>query len=183
VGKKINVAWAITGSGEFMPEVTSLLCRLPVGGIDLFLSRAGEEVVKMYEPTLLQRESIAHVFYDRGGAYPISGRFSVGYYHLLVVAPATSNTVAKMVYGIADTLVTTIFAQAGKARVPIVVLPSDVNEVMISNAPNGRKIVLYRREVDFRNVALLSKMEGVSVVNTVGALIEYISRFGLFLLK
>jgi len=181
--KRVSVAWAMTGSGAFMPEVASLLCKLPEEGVDLFLSKAGEEVLKMYNPGFLEKGNVSHIFYDIGGGYPISGRFSVGYYHLLVVAPATSNTVAKMVYGIADTLVTTIFSQAGKAKIPVVVLPSDINEVMISDAPNGREITLYRRKVDYENILLLLKMEGVTVVDSIDSLVEYISIFGLFLLE
>ena len=39
-------------------------------------------------------------------SYPITGRLSLGKYDLLIVTPATANTVAKIVHGISDTLVT-----------------------------------------------------------------------------
>ena len=43
--------------------------------------------------------------------------FYKGIYHTLVMAPTSSNTVAKCVYGISDTLATNIFAQSGKCNV------------------------------------------------------------------
>ena len=42
--------------------------------------------------------------------------FYHGVYHTLVMAPATSNTIAKCVAGISDNLATNVYAQAGKCR-------------------------------------------------------------------
>ncbi len=52
---------------------------------------------------------------------------SLGNYDLLIVSPATANTVAKIVYGISDTLVTNAVAQAGKGRVPTLIVPVDIH--------------------------------------------------------
>ncbi len=68
-------------------------------------------------------------------AFPKAGRFHLGLYKALIVAPATTNTIAKIVHGIADTLVTEAVSQAQKAGVPVYVLPTDVK-------PEGAETVL-----------------------------------------
>ena len=77
-------------------------------------------------------------------APPQVGRFYQGRYARLVVAPATSNTVAKMVCGISDTLVTNIYAQAGKCRVPSIVFACDTAPAMETEAPGGQVMVYPR---------------------------------------
>ena len=44
--KNKRIAWAITGSGHFLKESIDIINSL--NNIDLFLSRAGEEVLKWY---------------------------------------------------------------------------------------------------------------------------------------
>ena len=60
-------------------------------------------------------------------SFPITGRLSLGKYDLFIVSPATANTVAKIVYGIADTLVTNAVAQAGKGAVKTLMVPVDIH--------------------------------------------------------
>ena len=45
----------------------------------------------------------------------------------MIVSPTTANTVSKIVYGIADTLVTNAVAQAGKGAVPVYMVPVDIH--------------------------------------------------------
>jgi flavoprotein len=85
-------------------------------------------------------------------------------YSVLVVAPATSNSVAKFVHGISDTLVTNIFAQAGKSRVPIIVYPTDFEPEVASSGPKGDPVKVYPRRVDLENTRRLSNFEGTKVV-------------------
>src|SRR5262249_1901826 len=110
--------WALTGSGHFFKECLALLAELE--HVDLFLSRAAAEVVAMYKQEF-QLPRSARIFRDTTASAPPVGSFYYGVYHTLVVAPATSNTVAKCVIGVSDTLVTNVFAQAGKCRVPAIV--------------------------------------------------------------
>ena len=100
--------------------------------ITVLLSGAGEEVLKMYG--LFDRvKSLTGGYYrelilekDQMWSYPISGRFSLGRYDLLIVTPTTSNTIAKLVHGIADSLVTNAVAQAGKGKVKTILIPVDL---------------------------------------------------------
>lgn len=100
--------------------------------VTVLLSGAGEEVLKMYG--LFGRvKSLTGGYYqelilekDQMWSYPISGRFSLGRYDLLIVSPTTSNTIAKLVHGIADSLVTNAVAQAGKGHVRTLLVPVDL---------------------------------------------------------
>ena len=115
-------AWALTGSGHFFTESLALIREL--GEVDLFVSKAAAEVVRMYKEDLSLPMG-AHMFRDTTASAAPVGRFYEGAYHTLVVAPASSNTVAKFVTGISDNLATNVFAQAGKCRVPAIVFACD----------------------------------------------------------
>jgi dihydromethanopterin reductase (acceptor) len=97
------------------------------------------------------------------------GRFYHGWYHTLVVAPATSNTVAKCVAGISDTLVTNVFAQAGKCRVPIILYACDTRPVHETMAPD-RMVRLWPRRIDLENTDRLRDFEGTMVVEDMAQL-------------
>jgi flavoprotein len=94
------------------------------------------------------------------------GRLFGGAYRVLVIAPATSNSVAKFVCGISDTLVTNLFAQAGKSRVPIIVYPTDTAPEMDSVGPRREALKIYPRPIDLENTGRLGKFSGVTVVKS-----------------
>jgi len=155
-----RIAWGITGAGHLLGECADLLMNL--GNVDIFLSRAAEEVIRMYR--LESKLSQARVIRDSMASAPMVGRFSQGIYSVLLIAPATSNSVAKFVYGISDSLITNIFAQAGKSQVPIIVLPTDAASEMDSRGPKGNPIRVYPRPIDLENVEKLRQFPGVTVV-------------------
>src|SRR5262249_39318463 len=80
--------------------------------------------------------------------------FYYGVYHTLVLAPATSNTVAKCVFGISDTLATNVFAQAGKCRVPAIVFACDTAPELETEAPKGI-VKVFPRRIDLENTERL----------------------------
>ncbi len=153
-----KIAWGITGAGHFLRESLEVAAALP--DVEYFASEAGMEVLKIYGVTPPTPPRI-----DRSASTLACRAFSAGAYDLLVIAPATSNSVAKFVYGISDTMITTLFAQAGKCRVPIVVLPTDVEEV-IDTMGATKPMRLYARPVDLENMEKLKKFRGVKVVTT-----------------
>ncbi|MDR0912605.1 MAG: dihydromethanopterin reductase (acceptor) [Methanobrevibacter sp.] len=129
----MRIAWAITGAGHLLKESVEILEKLSKNHeVTVFLSAAGEEVLNMYG--LFDRiKNITGGYYrelaiemDQKYSYPISGRLSLGKYDLLILSPATSNTIAKIVYGIADSLVTNTIAQAGKGKVKTLIVPVDL---------------------------------------------------------
>lgn len=63
---------------------------------------------------------------EEAPAFPFACKLSRGFCDVLVVSPASANTVAKVVRGISDTLITNAIAQAGKGRVPVIIVPTDL---------------------------------------------------------
>ena len=164
-------AWALTGSGHFFKECLELIGAL--GEVDLFVSRAADEVLRMYKQELKLPAS-ARVFRIGPPAPPV-GSFYYGVYHTLVLAPATSNTVAKCVLGISDTLATNVFAQAGKCRVLSIVFACDTAPELETEAPRGL-VKVYPRGIDLRNTRRLKGFEATLVAETLGELQQALSR-------
>jgi len=162
--EKKRIAWAITGAGHALEECVGTI--MEQNEIDLFLSRAAEEVLKIYDLYSRLQDSGLPVFRDDGASAPVAARFYGGVYRLLVIAPATSNSVAKFVHGISDSLVSNLFAQAGKSRVPILVYPTDLAPETLSFGPRRQPLKVYPRPVDLENTAKLRKMAGIDVVGS-----------------
>lgn len=165
---KPRLAWAITGSGHYIEECLDFL--LTLDEVDLYLSRAGEEVLKMYGINLDDVRKKMPVYRDKTASTPPVGHFYKGYYHTFVMAPTTSNTVAKCVLGISDSLVTNLYSQAGKCKVPSIVYPCDIAPEMETTAPGG-KVMVYPRKIDLEGTAKLRTFEYTSVVESVDELI------------
>ena len=53
-------------------------------------------------------------------------------YDLIVISPTTANTVAKIVNGIADNLITNVVAQSGKGQIPLIIVPVDQESGLIT---------------------------------------------------
>ena len=130
----MRIAFAFTGAGHLLKESVQTAEKLASDNeLTIFLSDAACEVLKMYG--LYERvESLTGGKYrelatdsNQKFSYPITGRLSLGKYDLLIVTPATANTVSKIVYGIADTLVTNAVAQAGKGAVKTYMVPVDIH--------------------------------------------------------
>lgn len=154
-------AWALTGSGHFFTESIALIKALPA--VDLFVSKAADEVLRMYRQELPEGTRLFHE--TTASSAPV-GRFYEGLYHTLVVSPASSNTVAKAVFGISDTLVTNCFAQAGKCRVHAIVFACDTAPEMITMAPKG-PVPVYPRRIDLENTAKLKEFDDTTVVESI----------------
>lgn len=162
-----RLAWALTGSGHDFVECLELMRR--IGEMDVFLSRAAAEVIYMYTKDRAPFPPGIRLIKDTSASAAPVGRFYNGWYHTLVVAPATSNTVAKFVAGISDTLVTNVYAQAGKCRVPSIVYACDTKPVMDTMAPGGL-VRLWPRRIDLENTERLKGFEETSVVESMDEL-------------
>jgi dihydromethanopterin reductase (acceptor) len=169
--RKPRLAWAITGSGHYIEECLNFLITLT--DVDLYISQAGEEVLKMYGIDLNDIRSKLPVYRDKSASSPPVGHFYKGYYHTFVMAPATSNTIAKCVLGIADNLVTNLYSQAGKCRVPCIVYPCDIAPEMETTAPGG-KVMVYPRKIDLEGTNKIRQFEYTTVVESVDGLINQV---------
>jgi dihydromethanopterin reductase (acceptor) len=161
----MDVAWGITGAGHFLKECVDLIAEL--GDVDVFLSLAAEEILRMYRLEEDLGQATRAVVRDTLASTPIVGRFARSRYRVLVIAPATSNSVAKFVQGISDSLITNLFAHAGKNHVPIIVLPTDLVPETDTVTPNGRVVKVYPRTIDLQNTARLRDFPNVTVVERV----------------
>jgi flavoprotein len=164
--------WALTGSGHFFKESLAIIRELE--DVDLFVSKAAAEVVRMYKQDLVLPKA-ARVFRDTTASAAPVGAFYYGTYHTLVVAPATSNTVAKCVFGISDNLATNVFAQAGKCRVPSIVFACDTAPELETEAPKGM-VKVYPRRIDLENTERLKAFEATQVVETLDELHNAVAR-------
>lgn len=163
-----RLAWAITGSGHYLRETMQILKSLK--DVDIFLSKAAAEIIKQYgfQPQL---DAMGHrIFLDKTASSVPVEFFYEGKYHTLVIAPVTSNTVAKMVYGFSDSLVTNLYAQAGKTRVTSIVFACDTAPELESEAPKENIVKVYPRQIDLENVQKLAQFEATEVVDSIEAL-------------
>jgi len=157
-----RLAWAITGSGHYLRECLSILQTLE--NVDVFLSKAAAEIIKQYG-FQSQLEATGHrVYQDKTASSVPVELFYQGKYHTLVIAPATSNTIAKMAYGFSDGLVSNLFAQAGKTCVPTIVFACDTAPALESEAPRDNMVKVFPRQIDLDNVAKLASFEATNVV-------------------
>jgi flavoprotein len=176
-GCGLRIAWAITGAGHFLDESVKIIGSLcGAVTVDAFLSRAAGEVLAMYGLSRLLGDHAASVTAESGYSFPVTAKFSAGLYDALVISPATSNTVAKCLVGIADSLVSCMYSQAGKSRVPICVLPTDTAPEIASVAPNGNRVMVYPRSIDLEQAARLSEIDGVTAVSSPEELQSWLSR-------
>ena len=143
----------------------ALAQRLPA--LDLFLSDAGEEVLGIYGIRLEDlRPKFAPGFRlvrdKTASAVPV-GMLYEDIYHTVVIAPATSNTVAKCAFGLSDSLPTNMFAQAGKLGIPGIVFACDTEPVVVTKSPHDW-VTLRPRRIELDNVERLRRIEFCRVV-------------------
>ena len=161
--KKKRLAWAITGSGHYLRQCLDIIYTLQ--DVDLFLSKAAAEVLQQYG----YKHNVGKVYQDKTASSVPVELFYQGHYHSLVIAPATSNTIAKMVCGISDNLVTNLYAQAGKTLVPSIVFACDTlpeldSTSIVSEAPREHMVKVYPRKIDLDNVIKLRTFEATTIV-------------------
>ncbi len=170
-----RLAWAITGSGHYLRESLEILAS--IDNVDVFLSRAAAEIIKQYG-FQEQLDATGHrVFYDKTASSVPVEFFYEGKYDGLIIAPATSNTIAKMAYGFSDSLVTNLYAQAGKTRVPSIVFACDTAPELESEAPKDNMVMVYPRQIDLDNVQKLSTFEATTIVANIDRLNATINHF------
>jgi len=165
--QRARFAWCITGSGHYLEESIALAARLPA--LDLFLSDAAEEVLPIYKLPLDELRprfgAGFRLLRDKTASAVPVGMLYDDVYHTVVIAPAISNTVAKCVVGISDTLPTNMFAQAGKLGIQSIVFACDTEPVVVTKSPHDW-VTLRPRHVELDNVERLRAIEFCQVVRT-----------------
>ena len=160
-------AWCVTGSGHMLEESLALALKLP--RTDLFLSRAAEEVLPLYGWPLDRVREHFRVLRDNSASGVPVGMLYHGMYHTVIIAPATSNTVAKCAFGISDTLPTNMYAQAGKQCISNIVYACDTEPTVVTQSPD-EWVELRPRAIELDNVERLKRFEYTTLVTSLDEL-------------
>ena len=104
--KKRKVAWGITGAGDKIAEILDVMKNLRsqsenIVEIDVYLSKAAETMLKFYRLEEDLRKNFAKVQVELNSNSPfLASWLQIRKYEFLLIAPASSNSVAKIVNGI-----------------------------------------------------------------------------------
>ena len=169
--KKRKVAWGITGAGDKIGEILEVMKDLKkqsedVVEIDVYVSKAADTVLKFYRLEDELKRNFPKVQVELNSNSPfLAAWMQMRKYEFLLIAPATSNTVAKIVNGIGDTMITNSAIMSLKAFVPVYILPTDYKEsIVYTKLPNGKEMKLRVRREEADQVRKLENMEDVHVM-------------------
>ena len=165
-----KILWGMTGTGYLLQESIDLMKELQENNnIDLtvILSKEGAAVVKWYKKWLALTETVKKVKVEKTPNIPFyAGPLQLGKYDMFIVCPVSANSVAKIVYGIADTLITNCVAQAIKGGQTVYIFPSDQDtEPIVTTRPDGSPLILKIRDIELENIKRLKNLEGVQVIS------------------
>ena len=160
----------ITGTGYVLQELIDLMVFLQNNhdiNITVILSKEGAAVVKWYRKWLALTEAVKKVKVEKTPNIPFyAGPLQLGKYNMFIVCPTSANSVAKIVHGIADTLITNCVAQAIKGGQTVYIFPSDQDtEPITTTRPDGSPLVLKIRDIELENIKKLKTMQGIVVLS------------------
>jgi len=169
--KKRKVAWGISGAGDKIAEIIDIMKSVKKEyentiEIHVFLSKAAETVMKFYGLEEDLKKNFQKVFLELNSNSPfLAAWMQMHKYEFLLIVPGTSNTVAKIAFGIGDTVLTNAVSMSLKAFVPVYIVPTDYEEkIVYTKLPNGKEMKLRVRKEDAENVRRLERMEDVHVL-------------------
>jgi archaeoflavoprotein AfpA len=168
--KKLKVAWGITGAGDQIAEIVATMKELKAASegvveFDVYVSKAADIMLKFYRLDEEIKRIFPKVTVEVNSNVPfLAGLVQSGRYEFMLIMPASSNTVAKIVNSISDTLITNSALMALKAFVPVWIMPVDYKEnIIYTKLPNGKDLKLRVRKEEAAQVRILEEMEDVHV--------------------
>lgn len=176
-----SLIWGITGTGYVLQESIDLMKELQEEyniKLTVILSKEGAAVVKWYKKWLALTEVVEKVKVEKTPNVPFyAGPLQLGKFDFFLCCPVSANSVAKIVHGIADTLITNCVAQAIKGGQLVYIFPSDQDiEPIVTSRPDGTPLVLKIRDIEIENIAKLKKMEGIEVISDFSEIRNLITR-------
>ncbi|MHA2087391.1 MAG: flavoprotein [Promethearchaeota archaeon] len=164
-----HIIWGITGTGYVLDECIEIMKELeedPNIDLTVILTKEGAAVVKWYKKWLALTNTVQKVKVEKTPNIPFyAGPLQVGKYDMFLVCPVSAKSVAKIVHGIADTLITNCVAQAIKGGMVVHIFPSDQDlEPITTTRPDGSPLILKIRDIELENNEKLKKMEGIVVI-------------------
>ncbi len=173
--KKPKVAWGISGGGDKIDEFVHLMEEINKEYADkveiqAFASKAAEIVLKYYKlEEEVKKNFIKYTVEVSSNSPFLAAWMQMHKYEFLLIAPATSNTVAKIALGIGDTMLTNAANMSLKAFAPVYIVPTDYEaKTVVTKLPNGKDMKLRIRQEDSDNVRRLEKMDGIHVLSELG---------------
>ncbi len=171
--KKRKVAWGITGAGDKIADFIEVMREVKkehegVVDIHVFVSKAGETVLRFYNLETAVRTNFEKVHVEINANAPfLAAWMQMRKYEFLLIAPTSSNSVAKIVSGIGDTMLTNAAIMSLKAFVPIFIAPVDYKEgVACTRLPNGKEMKIRVRREEVEQVNKLRQTEDVRVLES-----------------
>jgi archaeoflavoprotein AfpA len=169
--KKRKVAWGITGAGDKIADFIEVMKEIQkeyadMVEIQVFLSKAADVVLKYYNLETDLKQNFQKVSVELNSNAPfLAAWMQMRKYELLLIAPATSNTVAKIANSIGDTLLTNAAIMSLKAFMPVYIAPTDYREgTVYTKLPNGKEMKLRVRKEEVEQVKKLERMEDIFVL-------------------
>ena len=166
--KKLKVAWGITGAGDKIAEILAVMKDLKKQSegkveIDVYLSKAADTMLKFYGLEDDLKKNFAKVMVELNANSPfLAAWMQSSKYEFLLIAPGSSNTVAKIANGISDTMLTNAAIMSLKAFQQVYILPTDYKEsVVYTKLPNGKEMKLRVRKEEADQVRKLETMDGM----------------------
>ena len=129
--KKRKVAWGITGAGDKIAEIVEVMKDLKKQSedfvdIDVYISKAADTMLKFYRLDEEIKKSFGKVMVEVNANSPfLAAWMQSGKYEFLLIAPCSSNSVAKIVNSISDTMLTNAAIMSLKAFQQVYILPTD----------------------------------------------------------
>jgi archaeoflavoprotein AfpA len=171
--KKSKVAWGITGGGDKIAEIVKMMIELKrqyehVVDIHVFVSKNGDTMLRFYRQFDVLKAEFSHFTVEMNPNAPfLASWLQSGKYDFFFVAPTSSNTVAKIVNSIGDTLITNSVIMSLKAFGTVYLFPTDYRESIVETiVPNGKTIKIRVRKEEADQIRKLEQMEGMHVFDT-----------------
>ncbi len=168
--KKRKIAWGITGAGDKIAEIIGIMKDFKAQSedkveIDVYLSKAADTMLKFYRLDEELKNSFSKVMIEMNANSPfLAAWLQSGKYEFLLIAPASSNTVAKIANSISDTMLTNTALMGLKAFQQIYLLPTDYKPgVVMTKLPNGKEMKLRIRKEEADQVRKLETMDGMHI--------------------
>jgi flavoprotein len=168
---KFKLVWGITGAGDLLPETFRIMEEWGKKGqieITAVLSQAAIRVIKIYRLWETLSNIADKILLEKDANTPfIVGSLQTGKFDALLVAPTTGNSVAKIVHGISDSLITNMVSMTNRTKTHVFLLPVErEGQEVKTTLPDGSILELLTRDLDAANTAKLQNMPGITVLDT-----------------
>jgi archaeoflavoprotein AfpA len=170
-----KIAWGITGSGEKIAETVAVMRKMKEKyweefDIRVYISKAGDQVLKYYNLSNTLETVFDKTWTEINSNAPfLAGQIQLKEFEFLLIAPTTSNTVAKISLRIADTLLTNAAIMGQKTSTPIYIMPTDFREgIVFTKLPNGENLEINITKEDAIHVKNLESMHNTFVFENPG---------------